>query len=313
MKRVWERQEASIGRTIRKVSKTVAQPAPGRWEILLSNGRTFGVSGILDAEWLMLETPLAHATRIPPAAALLRANASLAGLAKYADRGRGQTSIQAEIPTTDGVPLAARLEETLRGFSTAYAFAVAQNAGHAPDRIGDTAVGSGFADHRTDPPRAEEKRGGGVPSPDAGRRLAETIRRGPWVCHERDDGSIAVELETDRGYHRAVLATHESGAFEASVPIAEWRSPSADSREAAARLLLAANHGMRMGRASILEESDRWTARVEVRFASDPGETELRHLLAALAVACRHWARELQSLEKESTARAYLAVRAVRA
>jgi hypothetical protein len=316
MKRAWERREAVIAREIRKVSHAVAQPAPGRWEFLLSNGSPFGVSGILDAEWLILETPLVEVPRVPSPAELLRANASLPGLAKFSEPGRGRISIEAEIPTTVGVPLAARLEETLHGFSRAHAIASGKPARSPAARAEDS------VEH----------------DPESRRRITETMRRTPWIFRERDDGSLAVELESDCGYHLARVAVgvhsggvHSGGAgddgagddspgeapvdgqgFEVTVTLADWRSPSADSREAAARMLLAANHGMRMGRASITEAGDRWTAHVEIRLGSIPGDTELRHVLAALAVACRQWARELQSLQQESTARAYLAVRSVR-
>ncbi len=298
MNRSWERQETGIARAIRKSGAAFARPAPGRWELHLSNGHAFSVGAVLDTGWLVLESPLPRSMRIPPAPDLLCSNAHLPGLAKFADRACGRTvSIQAEIPIGDGIDLAARLHETLNGFSRGHAIASGK-----PIPYGE-AFGAPADDARAS---ADLAGGEALVAP---RALVAALRSVGWPYLERIDGSISVELESDHGYHQAHLTADPEGAFAARVGVADWRGASPPSREAAASLLLAANNGMRMARAVAVEQEERWAGRFEVRLGSSPCDAELRHVLAALSVACRHWARELRSLEHLSTAQAYLAVR----
>jgi hypothetical protein len=298
MNRVWERQETGVARAIRKSGAAIARPAPGRWELQVSNGPAFSVGAVLDTGWLVLESPLPRSMRIPPAPDLLRSNAHLPGLVKFADRARGGTmSIQAEIPIGDGIDLAARLNETLDGFSHGHAIASGKPIPYA-EAFGAQAD---CARASADPARAAARV--------ASRALVAALRSAGWPFLERADGSISVELESDHGYRQAHLTVDPDGAFAARVGVADWRVASPPSREAAASLLLAANNGMRMARAVSVEKGERWVGRFEVRLGSSPCEAELRHVLAALSVACRHWARELKSLEHLSTAEAYLAVR----
>ena len=298
MNRLWERQEAGIALAIRKSGAAVAKPAPGRWELHLSNGHAFSVGAVLDAGWLVLESPLPRSMSTPSTPDLLRSNVHLQGLAKFADPARGRTvSIQAEIPIGDGIDLAARLRETLAGFSRGHAIASGKPMpfGEEVDAPADS------AEALADPARAEAR--------SAPRALIAAVQAIGWSFHERVDGSVSVELDSDRGYYQAQFTVDPQGAFAARVGVADWRGASPPSREAAASLLLAANNGVRMARAVAVEKEERWAGRFEVCFGSPPCDAELRHVLAALSVACRHWARELRSLEHLSTARAYLAVR----
>jgi hypothetical protein len=282
----WERREASLARAIRQSIYRHTHPARGRWGFEFVDGPSPGISGILDDDWFLVESAWPSGASMSPED-LLRAQEGLGGLNKFVDPGHGlPTCVQAEIPVGDGIPFVARLGETLSAL-----FAAQGSAASIP---------------QSRPPVIPES-----PEPSGQSALAKILRETRWSHHERDDASIAVDLESNRGYRQARLVVSAGGDFSARVEMADWRSPSTCSRAAAARMLLCANHATRMARAAAREEEDRWRFRFEVRLGTPPSERELHHVLGTLSVACRQWTRELRALEEDSIARAYLAARAV--
>lgn len=157
---------------------------------------------------------------------------------------------------------------------------------------------------RTAAPRNTDELPAAIPSATAKALgpLAEVCREASWPAAQRAEW-LVVDLEVPGGLCQARLTRRASGAVRASV---EFVAPGGlpICRHASAALLLAAGDVVRLAR-PVLGDAYGW----EVNLGNEPGPGDLDRALASLAVACGATAEELEALQEEQIARAFLATR----
>lgn len=116
-----------------------------------------------------------------------------------------------------------------------------------------------------------------------------------WPTEVRADGSLALDLGVPDAFIQAEIELRR-GEQLCTASLAAPQSVSAAGREAMAMLLLRAGGAVRLAR-PVLPRSDD-APRFEVVLTADPDVGELAHALAALAVACRLFAREIEVVQR---------------
>ncbi|MFN8644450.1 MAG: hypothetical protein U0802_23375 [Candidatus Binatia bacterium] len=218
------------------------------------------VAHAIDGDWLELRTDLPACSDVAPAA-LLRRNRRLPGGVRCVLVSAGRLQCRGEVPLDlpdDAVW--ARLDGARAGFLTLL-------DGQPPAA----------------PPAVEPGR---LPA-----ELAARLGEAGWPWTARGDGSIAVDLGVADLFLQAEIEAH-AGALCGAVALAPF-DPEATA--APALLLLRAGGAVRQARPVLSADG---VPRLEVVLTADPGARELGHALAALAVACRLCAREIEVLSR---------------
>ncbi len=251
--------------------------APTRWVVRASRTSESSMLARLADGFLVLTDDYGPAT--PPSHwDLLKANANLMGLAKFAAAPGGRVILRAEIPVLAEGNLPLRISQACS------AFAAAQQATRS--RRGNTGVASAEASP-TD--------------------LLKLVEETGWRCSSQDGDVCAVPLETRQGGYTGVV-TAPPGAVRVCAELAAWDSLSVPCHDGLASMLLTANARLRLARAIIAEDESGGAAHLEVVFQAPATAAELRSALEALSVGADTCASAADVLQDEAAAKLFLAV-----
>jgi hypothetical protein len=262
-----------------------------RWRLALSNGRALAVTAVRDEGFLTLdgETGIRLSGRepIPPAEWW----DELPGSVKFAvRRGPRALRIRAEFP-------------------------LPEDSGRAEERIGGHLDGMKRALHRLHEGSSREAAGGRAACPEdatAGQAgappgpggLADLLKEAGWPCRERAEGALAADLEAGDRFLQAEAARRGDGV-RFHVTLFRGEATSDETRRALCAYLLEANAALRYARAFLQREGETEAAGFEVCVEGEPEAGEAGHALAALSVAARQCAREMEVLKDGAVAGAY--------
>ena len=264
----------------------------GHWALTLKHEGIAASAVIEEDTWLALRLPLVDARAGTDSWSLLKRNADLAGLCKFAlDPGHGTRQLRAEMPLdpeSKFVTLPRRISETLECF----AGALKDRQGPAEGRDKDSA------------PESEKEQE--ACEPEERIKLADLLNEAGWQFVERSPLKAAVDLEVRAGFAQAVIESQNGRGILASVETAKFDTLSGKQRLALGNFLLAVCGAIRMVRASFVEAETSALARFEVRLTA-PKPFELGHALTALSVAMNFCGREAQCFANEQVAEVYLA------
>ncbi|MEE9229913.1 MAG: hypothetical protein V3U86_04335 [Acidobacteriota bacterium] len=247
----------------------------------------------IDAGWIVLQVPLSNHVDTP-LWRLLSLNAHLPGLSKIVlSSGWDEPVLLAEIPLDDESNVDERVEREFGDFEKAMAAVSSAGTGN-----------SSFSESEASPSQF---------SPGGNCDLQVLCRDAGWSATPRDDGSMAVGLET-RGEgikYRARVAAHRQGGTRVSVSLADSHAFSRVSRNALGIFMLRASGSFRMVRASFKRSDPRWMLALEVCFPASVDPPGLNHALSALSVACEVCGPESAALTAKECASKYLRSRGI--
>lgn len=259
--------------------------------LALSNGHSLTVSARRSAGFLMLDAD----TGVRPAAGQLvpfaqRSCEFPAGL-KLALCGSPTLHLRAEFPLPEDDAAAVRIREHLDGMSA------------AADRL--------F--HWVSCDAAEEQMACPAPEgngPAISGSLVELLRDSGWQYHERPTGALLVDLETGSRFLQAAVERCGAGVrFRAMLLDREAAGEAA--QQTLCLYLLEANAALRYARAYLERNGEGIAAGFEVRIGGRPSAEEAGHALAALSVAARLCAREIELFKDGAVAGIYRSARPV--
>lgn len=246
----------------------------------------------LEDDWLLLSRPVNRVVPRGRLSDLLRRNATLDGLVKFAGLPGRRTEIRAEIPLDLELDLDQQIEAVARGLGRASA--ALRETAHAPTPA------------QASPP-AGTQAGTGVDLPALCAELGMAFT-------ERDDGALSVELPGVAGlcgHARLEPASRTGGGFRAWLALGPCGELGPESREALGVLLLSASATVRLARAVVRPGDEGEMAGVEVQWPTVANARALEHALGALAAGGRYFGREVNALCDPSVARAYLDTKAL--
>jgi hypothetical protein len=258
-----------------------ATPDPasdGAWRLVPPDDPDLEIIVRENGDWLCLAADVA--AKRTDLFSCLQWNAGLPGLAKFVvPPGRGAVRLQAEIPLDRTVDAAAHIRLAVAG--------ICAGAAHLRGtRILKTTA------------EADAK-------PLDLRALCDAAG---WACTPRSETRLAAALDVPGGFHQAIVEAVAGLGVRAAADLVEAQGLGDPSREAIARLLLRAGSAVRMVRPAAEAAGERTLFRWEAALGARPGPQELRHALAALSMACRLTAREVEVLQNPAGAEAYLSV-----
>ena len=269
-----------VGEALRAAGAALAAAGDGAWRLVPADDPDLEILIREDGDWLCLAADVA--AKRTDLFCCLQWNAGLAGLAKFVlAPGRSAVRLQAEIPLDRTVDLAAHIRLASAG--------ICGGAAH---------IRGGRIRKTADAAEDEAK-------PLDLRALCDVAG---WACTPRSETRLAAALDVPGGFHQAIVEEAAGLGIRAGADLAEAQGPGGPSREAIARLLLRAGSAVRMVRPAAEAAGDRTLLRWEAVLGARPGPQELRHALAALSMACRLTAREVEMLQDPAAARAYLSV-----
>ena len=258
-------------------------------------------SARMDDEWIALAAVSPRSlSGLPPWEALLL-NSRTDGPAKYVlPPGGDGLALRAEILADEDVDVTERVRQACSGMLELAAAASARSA-DSEEAARPSAAGAGQTSAAVE---ASGREGELSAKPD----LRALVTDAGWSYVARSTHTLAVDLEVRLQFQQAMLEAHGAGCRARAV-LLMTRAPSAQSRAAIGTLLLTIAGLVRTVRAGAVSHEEEVTLFFEVDFPGGVTAVELRHGLAALAVACRMAGREARVLTDEQVARAYLAAR----
>jgi len=281
-----------LGKQLASAAQECRQLDADRWDLALTNGRALAVSARRDDGFLLLDAD----TGVCPAAERLvplvgRAH-ELPAAVKFALRGPATLRLRAEfpLPETDS-ETGDRIREQLEGMRSALH--------RLHDWVSCEAAGEGAA--------CPEPKGAGQTNPGG---LAELLKEAGWEYHERPGGALLADLETGGRFLQAEVEPRGAGArFRVTLCRVDGAAAAGDAPEALCLYLLEANAALRYARAFLQTEGEGISAGFEVRVESGPSAAEAGHALAALSVAGRRCAGEMEVLRDGAAAGIYRSAR----
>lgn len=259
------------------------------WELALANGHALAVSVRHDDGFLLLDAP----TGVTPApdrlVALLEGCGTLPAAVKYAlCRGSSAVRLRAEFPLPEE-GAADRIRQNLAGIRSAL------------DRL----HASGSCE-----PAAESAV---CPDPEGDRQavlsgLPELLKEAGWNYHERPGGTLLADLETGSHFFQAEVDLYGAGA-RFRVELHRGDNAAEALLQALCLYLLEANAALRFTRGFLERAGEHIAAGFEVRLEDAPTPAEAAHALAAVSVACRHCAKEMEVLKDAALAGIYRSAR----
>ena len=256
---------------------SVEAVAPTRWLVRVSRASESSVLVRLVDGFLVLADAFSPAARVPRWD-LLKANASLLGLAKISAAPSGGLCLRAEIPVQADCNLPLRITQACD------AFAAAQD----PTRAGQGTIGI-------------------TPAEAAAPDLPKLVSAAGWRCSSPGGEICAVPLATRQGGHTAIV-TAPAGAVRICAELVSWDALSEPCRDGLASMLLTANARLRLARAIVDENESGGAAQLEVLFQAPVAPVELRSALEALSVGADACASAADLLQEEAAAKLFLAV-----
>jgi hypothetical protein len=283
---IMESCDQVIVESLRCHAQGVEVRGPGRWSFVVGGDCRRPAEAWLEADWLRFRAPLGGGEpRQIDARTLqrmLEANAVLEGGVKFALAGQpDQAVLGAEIcPADDPADLDVRIERVCVGIGQGLAV-FADTSGALPPL--DRAPASADID------------------------LPALCREAEWPFVERGEGQVAVALEVPDVYLSATFRSCGQDRLCVETPLEGRPHEAGCGRAAVGVLLLAACGAVRMARATARTSDN------QVQYAwqalTAPVAWELRYALAAISVACRVSAREVNAFVDPRIAGKYLAVR----
>jgi len=134
--------------------------------------------------------------------------------------------------------------------------------------------------------------------------LLDWLREAGWECHERPGKPLLADLETPGHFQQAEIAAVD-GCTRFRVTLCRAAEPSMPHLRALGWYLLQANSGLRMARGFLEREDDALAAGFDVCMCGTLTAADAGHALAALSVACRSCAREMNVLQDDALAGLY--------
>jgi hypothetical protein len=159
--------------------------------------------------------------------------------------------------------------------------------------------------------RVEARPANAPARPDAwfSQALVDVCSEAGWPYHRRPDGAIVADLDVPGDFRQADLSLDHSG-FRATLNFQFADPVSESSRRALALMVALMNGSLRLVNVHFADSQGQTAVRAEVGYAFVPAATEVGEALAALSVAARCWAAELDLLgQEEAFARTYLVAR----
>lgn len=250
--------------------------APDCWR-----ARANGAAGsVLQAQlvdgFLILKKEYSPATARPPWE-LLKANATLMGLAKFSAVPGGRFFLRAEILAQAESNLSLRISQAHSAFAAAQLPSCGQQE-DAEAAAAEAAVSD----------------------------LPNLLEAAGWGCPSRNGDVCVVPLETRQGGHTAIV-TASAGAVRLCADLVSWGSLPVSCRDGLASMLLTANARLRLARAIVVEEENGGAAQLEVCFQAPVAAAELRSALEALSVGADTFAAAADLLQGEAAAKRFLA------
>jgi hypothetical protein len=266
----------------------VTQVGSGCWIFTVANGRSAPVTARLADDFLLLDATGGRVESPKILQALLAAGDMLPGACKFVFLpAQCRVHLRAEIVCDEATDFSGRVPETLDGFRAACG--VLHDLGTCEFAGAEKAIRPGSSAQFV---------------PDA---ITQALKESGWKFSQREEGSVAVELETPGGFHQALLESN-GGGVRLTLDLSHAAGVTLAARQALSALLLIANGAVRLVRGFLEHRDDELVAGFRVEYASAPGAGELEHALSALSVAGRLCAREAKILHDEPTARLFLAV-----
>jgi hypothetical protein len=260
------------------------------WLLALTNGHSLVVSAQRDEGFLLLDADTGVSPPAERLVPLLEGSRKLPAAVKFALRGSNVLRLRAEFPLPEESGAAAnRIREHLEGMRSAF------------DRLHDW-VSCETAGKEVACPEPE---GNGQAIPGS---LEELLKEAGWAYHERPGGALVADLETGSQFLQAEIEPCGAGA-QFRVTLYRNDAPGDAAQQALCLYLLEANAALRYARAFLQREGEEIAAGFEVRVESGPSAAETGHALAALSVAGRHCARELEVLKDGGVAGIYRSAR----
>ncbi|HOX55990.1 MAG TPA: hypothetical protein P5205_03080 [Candidatus Paceibacterota bacterium] len=253
----------------------VEMVAPTRWLVRASRTTESSILARLVDGFLILT---AQYTPAAPSAGweLLKANANLSGLAKFASAPGGGWCLRAEIPISAECDLPSRIAQACS------AFAAAQGV-----------------------PRAGQGSVGIIPSDGPPAELGRLVEAAGWKCSSQSGDVCSVALETRLGGHTAILNA-PAGAVRICTDLALWDTLPVTCRDGLANMLVTANARLRLARAIVAEDESGGAAQLEVLFQAPAAPAELRSAFEALSVGADACASIADLLQEEAAAELFL-------
>jgi len=249
-----------------------------RWLLTLRNGFDFNLSAMRDDSFLLLDAEIEVQPEPEPLVAFIERSAELPGNVKLALPSESRRiHLRSEFPLPEDSKDALRAARYLNAMQCAHAMVHNWTSLDA----GGTVC-----------PRSE-----GGPTDLAG--LEEILKEAGWESRKRAGGALRVDLETPGQFFQAEAKRLGEGV-RFRVAACSDPDPSTDVRRSLALYLLEANAALRYCQGFIEREGSGIAAGFEARIDWMPDSAETGHALAALSVACRHCARELDVLSKDA-------------
>jgi Putative bacterial sensory transduction regulator len=261
-----------------------------RWRLALTNGASLTVSARRDEDFLLLDADPGLCPAPERLVPLLERSREVPAAVKFALRGSTAFRLRAEFPLPEeGGDAAPRIREHLEGMRDALH--------RLHDWVSCEAVGSEVACPKL------ESDGQAIPG-----SLTEALKEAGWEYHERPGGTLLADLETGSKFLQAEVEQCGVGT-RFRVTLYRHESAGDASQQVLSLYLLEANAALRYARAFLRREGDGITAGFEVRTESGPSPAEAGHALAALSVAGRECAREMEVLKDGVVAGIYRSAR----
>ena len=260
------------------------------WRLALTNGTSLEVSVRRAEDSLLLDADPGLCPAPERLVPLLERSRDLPAAVKFALRGSTAFRLRAEFPLPEeGGDAALRIGEHLGGMRDALH--------RLRDWVSSEAVGSEVA--------CPEPEGDGQAIPGS---LREALKEAGWEYHERPGGTLLADLETGRQFLQAEIE-HCGAGTHFRVTLYRNESAGDAAQQVLCLYLLEANIALRYARAFLRREGDGVAAGFEVRTESPPSAAEAGHALAALSVASRECAREMEVLKDGAVAGIYRSAR----
>lgn len=259
--------------------------AAGRdhWRLALTNGHSLAVSARRDEGFLLLDADTGVSATLEQLAPLVGRSRELPAAVKFAlCGGSSAVRLRAEFPLPEeSGAIADRIREHIEGMRSA--------SDRLHDWVSCEAAGEGMA----------------CPEPEGdGQAIAELLKEAGWQYHERQGGALLADLATGGRFLQAEVEPCGAGA-RFRVTLYHNDLAGGAGRQELCLYLLKANAALWYVRAFLQPEGEGISAGFEVRVESEPSTAEARHALAALSVAGRQCAREIEVLNDGAVAGIY--------
>jgi hypothetical protein len=271
-----DKQLALFGQECRRVNAD-------HWQLTLANGHALAMSARRDDGYLLLDADTGLHPTPDRLLSLAERSGELPAAVKFAlGRGSSALRLRAEFPLPEEGGGADRIRQNLEGMLCACHWLREPASCEA-------------ATEGTACPGPEDQ------EPAAPGSLANLLKEAGWKYHERPGGALLADLEAGSCFIQAEVDSRGAGArFRVTL----YRD--GEAQEAAQRALCVylfeANATLRFARGFLDRSSEGVAAGFEVRLESEPAPEEAGHALAALSVACRHCAREMEVLKDSALA-----------